>query len=84
MDPKNSVPKIKCIKEPEMFQPDAFCEHNAAKCDCGRGSVPDPAFRQGRGPGDRGKGKGGGQGKWRTDAGRKWKGREVGTGAPIG
>ena len=26
-----------------MLQPDAFCEHNAAKCDCARRSAPDPA-----------------------------------------
>jgi len=75
LDPKNSVPKIKCMKEPEMLQPDAFREHTMQQ---NASSVPDPAFRQGRGPGDRGKGKGGvedtrreeveGEGSWNRAA----------------
>ena len=80
-------------KEPEMLQPDAFCEqaYNAAKCDCGRDSAPDPAGGAYSDPPDsQREGKGGkrkeGKGREREERGRergRGRGGEVDSDVPL-
>jgi len=62
-----------------MLQPDAFCEYiQCSKCDCGRGSAPDPAG--GASPdsvaGFKGRGRKGGEWRGEEGKGRRGAGRE--------